>query len=95
MRMWGLCGLPECRDAGLRDEEGAACIDRLHEVVGLHGQRFRTAQIDRRGVVHAQVDTTELGDGPFDGAEHLILEPDIADDGKGLPARQPRSLRPP
>src|SRR6185503_5823664 len=55
-------------------------VDRLHEVIALYLQRLGAGQVDRRGVVDADVDPAEtlgrLRDGPGD----LLLVADVADD---------------
>ena len=52
--------LLEVWDAVLGAEEGATCVDPVHEVVPLHVERLGTRQIDGARVVHQNVDSAKL-----------------------------------
>src|SRR5258708_39624811 len=52
--------LLQIRYAGTRGDEGAAGIDLLNEIVAAHVDLLGRREIDRRGVVDADVDAAEL-----------------------------------
>ena len=74
------------RDACLADDERAARVDVLHQVVALHLQGLGAGQVDRARVVHAHVDPTEALHRLLDGREHLFLVADVAHDRQCAPA---------
>jgi hypothetical protein len=74
------------RDALLRDQEGAARVDLVHQVIALHRCGERAGEADGAGVVHQNVDATELRDRLGNGLLDALLVADIAGEGQGLAA---------
>ncbi len=74
------------RDAGLRHGVGAAHLDAVHQVEPLERHLLDRAEVDRRGVVDADVDAAELLDGLGHRAVHRVAVTDVADDRQRLPA---------
>ena len=79
--------LEQMRQAELRDEEGAAPIHRMHQVVALHRRVERAGQRNGRGIVDADVDAAELANRVRDGLLHLRLVADIAGERQRAAAR--------
>ena len=84
--MCGLRGLLQMRDAVFRHHEGAAGVDAHHQVEALHVGCLRVGQADGAGIVDADIDAAEFGDGLVDCRDHLRLVPDIAEHGQRLAA---------
>jgi hypothetical protein len=78
--------LIQMRDAIFRHHEGAARIDAHHQVEPLHVGGLRGRQADGAGIVDADIDAAEFGDGLFNRVHHLRFVPDIADHGQRLAA---------
>lgn len=74
------------RQCCLREEEGAAAVDLLHEVVLLRRQLLGRFGSDRACIVDAHIDAAESLDGGVDGALHVLFFAYVADDGDGLTA---------
>ena len=74
------------RDARLRHRVGAAHLDAVHQVEPLERHLGDRAEVDRRGVVHADVDAAELFDGLGHRGGHRVAVADVADDRQRLPA---------
>jgi hypothetical protein len=72
-------GLPQVRHAEPRDQEDAACIDLMHQVVALHVCIRRAGQTDRGGIVDANIDPAETIDHCVDGGGHRVLMTKIDD----------------
>ena len=81
-----ICRLLQMRDAVFRHHEGAAGVDAHHQVEPLHVGRLRIGQADGAGVVDADIDAAEFGDGLVDRVDHLGLVADIAEDRQRLAA---------
>ena len=77
--MW-VGGLLQVWQAGLRQHEGPAGVDVLHQVVALDGDRLDGREVDRAGVVDADVDASELVDHLLDRGLHALVVADIACD---------------
>ena len=77
----------QVRDAGAADHERAAGVDLLHQVIALYRQRLGAGQVDRRGVVDADVDSPETLDRLRDGPHDLRLVADVTDDRQRTAAR--------
>ena len=68
VRTCGVVGLAQVREAGLRDDERAAHVDVLHQVVSASlGSVGDRREVDRARVVDADVDAAEALDGLGDG----------------------------
>ncbi len=78
--------LLQMRDAVFRHHEGAAGIDAHHQVEPLHVGGLRIGQADGAGIVDADIDAAEFGDGLVDRRHHLRLVADIAQDRQRLAA---------
>ena len=78
--------LLQMRDAVFRHHEGAAGVDAHHQVEPLHVGRLRIGQADGAGIVDADIDAAEFGDGFVNRRDHLGLVADIAEDRQGLAA---------
>jgi hypothetical protein len=74
------------RDAIFRYHEGSAGVDAHHQVEALHVGHRRVGQADGAGVVDADVDAAEFGNGLIDRRHHLGLLADIAQDRQRLAA---------
>ena len=83
MRVFGLL---QMRDAVFRHHEGAAGVDTHHQVEPLHVGCLRIGQADGAGVVDADIDAAEFGDGFIDRRDHLGFLADVAEDRQRLAA---------
>ena len=79
-------GFLQVRNTIFRHHEGAARVDAHHQIEALHVGHLRVGQADGAGVVDANIDAAEFGDGLVDGGDHLGLFADIAKDRQGLAA---------
>jgi hypothetical protein len=77
--------LLQVRDAVFRHHERAARIDPHHQVEPLHVGSLRVGEADGAGIVDADIDAAEFGDGPLDRVHHLRFLADIADNRQRLP----------
>ena len=75
------------RNARLRGEERAARVDLVHQVISLHLRGERPGQLDRRRVVHADVDSAECLNGGLDRLNDARFVPHVDDERERLAAR--------
>ena len=78
--------LLQMRNAGLGDQEGAARIDLMHQVIALHLGLLGAGERNGAGIVDADIDAAEPLHTGVHGRRHLILEADVAGDGQRLAA---------
>jgi len=83
--MCGFFAFFQMRDAVFRHHEGTAGVDPHHQVEPFHVGHLRVGQADGAGVVDADVDAAEFGDGFINCRHHLGLLADIAQDRQALP----------
>jgi hypothetical protein len=74
------------RNARMGDRVGAADLDAIHQVEPLHRHLGDGAEVDRRGIVHDDVDAAELLDGFGHRRLHGVRIADVPDDGQRLAA---------
>src|ERR1700752_3168668 len=74
------------RDAGLCHRVSAADLDSVHQIKALERDLLDRAEVDRRSVVDADVDTAELVDGLGHRRGHRVTVTDVADDRQRLAA---------
>ena len=79
-------GFHQLRDALLRDQEGAARVDLVHQVVALHRRGQRAGEADGAGIVHQDVDAAELGHGLGHRLVDALFVADVAGQRQGLAA---------
>src|ERR1700739_298143 len=72
------------RDAGPRHRVSAADLDSVHQIEALERNLLDRAEVDRRSVVDADVDTAELIDGLGHRRGHRITVQDVADNRQRL-----------
>jgi hypothetical protein len=68
------------RQAFLRDQEGAARVDAIDQIVALHGHVENRSQPYGAGVIEADVDAAEPSDGRGNRCLDLFLLSDITDE---------------
>src|SRR5260221_10211286 len=73
-------GAQEMRQAFLRDQEGAARVDAMDQVVALHGRAEDRAQPHRARIIEADVDATEPSNGRGYRRLDLLLVADVTDE---------------
>src|SRR6185312_116439 len=66
--------------AQLGEQEGAADVDVVHQVVAFHRHGVRAGEVDGGGVVHHDVDAAEFGHGGLDGALDVLVVAHVPDD---------------
>src|SRR5207248_8084817 len=71
----------------------AALVDLVHQVVSLPLGGQRPGQLDRRRIVHADVDTPECLDGLLDCSKDACFVADVDDERQRLAARRFELLR--
>src|SRR5246127_1117089 len=72
------------RNAGLCHRVSAADLDAIHQIEALERDVLDRAEVDRRSVVDADVDTAELVDGLGRRRAHRVTVTDVADDRQRL-----------
>ena len=93
----------EMRDRQLRDDEGAARVDRVHEIEPLDVGMLHVGEVDGAGIVDENVDAAERCDRSLNRARNLLLVADVDGERQRAAARgldlgrrgmdRPRQLR--
>ena len=86
-------GLFQIRDAGTGGDKGAAGIDLLDEIVAAHVDLLGRSEVDRRGIVDADVDAPEALGTALDRRGDTRLVPHIHDERQRLTASAFNRLR--
>ena len=84
-RMCGFCAFFRCGMQYFDTMKVPRVLMPMHQVEALHVGHLRIGQADGAGVVDADVDAAEFGDGLIDRRHHLCLVADVAEHGNALP----------